>query len=60
MVAFILDSFLGSLRGEDVVKMVLGETKEYFVLDMSNITYKHVVLPLRGRFKREMGRDTIW
>ena len=52
---FILIAFLGALRGEEVVKMVLGETREYFALSINNAKHKHVILPLKGRFKGENG-----
>ena len=55
MAVFILASFLTGLRGEETFKLVLGETREYLEETESHYKFKHVVLPLRGRFKGESG-----
>ena len=52
---FILAALLGALRGEEVVKMVVVETREYFALSINNVKYKDEFLPLRGRLKGENG-----
>lgn len=52
---FVLASFLEALRGEKTLKIVLGETRNYFQENQCNLQHKHVVLPLRGRFKGEDG-----
>ena len=48
---FVLVSFLEALRGEETLKIILGETPNYFGESQCNLQHKHVVLPLRGRFK---------
>ena len=53
IVVFILASFLGGLRGEEILKLVLGETRDFIDESETHWKYKHVVLPLRGRFKGE-------
>ena len=55
MGVFILASFLAGLRGEETLKLVLGETRDYIHESENHRTYKYVVLPLRGRFKGESG-----
>ena len=45
---FILVALLVTIRGGEIVKMVIGQTREYFVLTNNNAEYNHVVLPLRG------------
>ena len=53
MGVFILTSFLAGLRGKEALKLVLGETRDYLYESEDYRVYKHVVLPLRGRFKGE-------
>ena len=36
---------------EDTMKIVLGDTRNYLVERQGNLQHKHVVLPLRCRFK---------
>ena len=55
MAVFILASFLAGLRGEETLKLVLGETRDYIDEAENHYKFKHVVLPLRGRFKGESG-----
>ena len=55
MSVFILASFLAALRGEETLKISLGETRDYYAEAENNIKHKHIVLPLRGRFKGENG-----
>ena len=55
MAVFSLASFLAALRGEETLKISLGETRNYFAEAENNLKHKHVVLPLRGRFKGENG-----
>ena len=50
---FILASFLGGLRGEETLKLVLGEARQYITEAENHCKHKHVILPLRGRFKGE-------
>ena len=57
MGVFILASFLAGLRGEETLKLVLGETRDYLDEAENHRSYKHVVLPLRGRFKGESGEN---
>ena len=52
---FILGSFLGGLRGEETLRIVLGEAREFLEEGEANGKHSHVVLPLRGRFKGEDG-----
>ena len=59
MGVFILASFLAGLRGEETLKLVLGETRDYIHESENHRTYKYVVLPLRGRFKGEMVKTFI-
>ena len=59
MAVFILALFLAGLRGEETLKLVLGETRDYLEEAENNYKLKHVVLPLRGRFKGESGEDFI-
>ena len=54
---FVLASFLAALRGEETLKIVLGETKEFYKEGQSHGNHKHVILPLRGRFKGESGES---
>ena len=55
MEVFILASFLAELRGEETMKLVLGEICDHLDESENRRTYKHVVLPLRGRFNGESG-----
>ena len=48
MAVFILASFLAGLRGEETLKLVLGETRDYLEEAENHYKLKHVVLPLRG------------
>ena len=50
---FTLEDFLAALRGEEVLKLVWGETRTYFAEARRNTKLPHVFLPLRGRFKGE-------
>lgn len=50
---FVLTSFLVALRGEEILKIFLGETMEYSEEVENNQKHGHVVLPFRGRFKGE-------
>ena len=54
---FILAAFLAALRGEEVFKLNLGETRKFFLEATRNVKHPHVVLPLRGRFKGEKGES---
>ena len=54
---FVLASFLTTLRGEEALKIVLGEAKEFYKEGQSHGNHKHVILPLRGRFKGESGES---
>ena len=54
---FILASFLGGLRGEETLKLVLGEARQYITEAENHCKHKHVILPLRGRFKGETGES---
>ena len=55
LAVFTLASFLAGLRGEETMKMVLGETRDFIDESESHHEYPHIVLPLRGRFKGETG-----
>ena len=57
IVVFILASFLGGLRGEETLKLVLGESRDFIDESETHRKYKHVVLPLRGRFNGKSGKD---
>ena len=57
MSVFILASFLAALRGEETLKISLGERMDYCAETEKNMKHKHVVLPLRGRFKQENGES---
>ena len=48
---FTLEDFLAALIGEEVLKLVWGETRTHFAEARRNTKLPHVVLPLRGRFK---------
>ena len=50
-------SFLAALRGEEALKIVLGETKEYYKEGQAHGNHKHVILPLRASFKGESGES---
>ena len=50
---FVLASFLVALRGEETLKIILGETRNYFEESQGSLQHKHAVLPLRGTFKGE-------
>ena len=52
---FVLSSFLAKLRGEETLRIVLGESREFLEEGEANGKHSHVVLPLRGRFKGENG-----
>ena len=51
----ILVSFLGGLRGDDTLKLELGETVAYIDESENHRKHKNVVLPLRKRFKETSG-----
>ena len=55
MAVFVLASFLVDLRGEETLKLVIGETRDYIDEAENHYKLKHIVLPLRGRFKGESG-----
>lgn len=55
MTVFILASFLAGLRGEETLKLVLGETRDCLEEVENHYKFKHVVLSLRGPFKGESG-----
>ena len=52
---FILASFLGGLRGEETLKLVLGEARQYIAEAENHCKHKYAIFPLRGRFKGETG-----
>ena len=54
---FILAVFLVPLRGEEVFKLNLGETRKFFWETTGNVNQPHIVLPLRGRFNGETGES---
>ena len=61
MTVFILASFLGGLRVDQTLKLVLGETRDFINESEKHLKDEHVVLPLRGRFKGEMEKvSTVW
>ena len=51
MAVFIFASFLGGLRGDETLKLFLGETRDFIDESEKHLKDKCVVLPLRGRFK---------
>ena len=55
MSVFVLASLLAALRGEETLKISLGNTRDYFEEAKKNLQLKHVVIPLRGSFKGENG-----
>ena len=61
MTVFILASFLGGLRVDQTLKLVLGETRDFINESEKHLKDEHVVLLLRGRFKGEMEKvSTVW
>ena len=54
---FILASFLGGLRGEETLKLVLGKARQYIAESKNHYKHKHTILLLRGRFKCETGES---
>ena len=56
-IIFVLVDFLATLKGEDIFKLVLGETWDYLVEGRKTIKLPRVLLPLRGRFKGETGEN---
>ena len=54
---FMLPSLLAGLRGEETLKIILEDTRNYIEEIQGNLQHKHVVLPLRGRFKGEDGES---
>ena len=55
MAVFILASFLTGLQGEKTLKLVLGDTRDYFGEAKNHYKFKCIVLFLFCRFKRESG-----
>ena len=55
LAVFTLASFLAELRGDEPMKMVLGETRDCINESEIYHEYPHIFLPLRGRFKEETG-----
>ena len=53
---FFLASFLADLRGEETLKIILGETKDHLKEGQDCENHKHVIIPLRGKFKGEVVR----
>ena len=57
---FNLRSFLAGLRGEETLRIVLRESRDFLEEGEANEKHNHVVLPLRGSFKGEgVERDVI-
>ena len=52
---FDLAAFLAAMREEKMSKLVLGEVRSYFAEARRNSKFPHAVLPLRDRFKGQMG-----
>ena len=48
---FVLVSFLAALRGEETLKISLGDTRDYYEEAKRKLQLKHVVLLLRSRFQ---------
>ena len=55
MEVFVLSSFLAALREEEILKISLSETRDYFAEARSKAKHDHGVFPLRERFKGENG-----
>ena len=55
-VMFVLCSFLAELRGKETLRLVWGESREFFEGRKTYGKYKHVVLPLRDKFKWKNGK----
>lgn len=54
---FVLAAVLVTLRGEEVFKLVLGKVRDFMTEARKNRVYPRVVLPLRGRFKKDTGES---
>ena len=50
---FFLAAYLGSLRGEEVLRIVRAHLIELNIISMSEVGAEHAVLPLFGAFKGE-------
>ena len=48
---FMLAAFLAAIRGEEVCKLNLGETRKFFLELMGNVKQPYIVISLCGRFK---------
>ena len=48
---FMLAAFLAAIRGEEVCKLNLGETRKFFLESTGNVKQPYIVIPLCGRFK---------
>ena len=57
VVVLILASFLVGLRGEETLKIFLGETKEFFDVGQAHGIHNHVIFPLKEIFKSEKGES---
>lgn len=53
MPMFVLASILAALRGDEILKMSLGDTRDYCEEAEKYMKHKHVVLLLCSRFKGE-------
>ena len=54
---FVLALFLTGSRREETFNIVLSETKNFFDEGQAHRNQKYVILPLRGRFKRESNEN---
>ena len=50
-------SFLAGLRGEEILRIVLGETKDFPEVGQAQGNRKHMRLPLKGIFKGDSGES---
>ena len=53
----ILVSFLAGLRGEEILRIVLGETMDFPEVGQAQGNRKHMRLPLRGIVKGDSGES---
>lgn len=59
MSVFVLVSFMCNLRVEEILKLVLGETRDFIDESKNHRKHKHIMLPLRGRFNGEVKKTFI-
>ena len=57
VVVFVLVSFLAGLRGEEILRIVLGETMDFPEVGQAQGNRKHMRLPLRGIVKGDSGES---